>query len=230
MSPPPCLCKVDCGAQQGTSPFFLIAAAATLIAFLIAIASSKQSSVFQSTQRERRRRESTSIQGNTNGSGTDSVSVSEDSSSSDSDGDSSGDRQPYISPATIRRDVETRLAAFQREQEASLQEFRASTAADTNRQRRILSDRTAAESGRLTAAIDNLRRRFTEHQVHLRETNRAIQELRNRGPHTPQGSPQRRPTRTPSPPGTGTGQSDSSESKRHHRGSSGERPGTTKRT
>ena len=94
------------------------------------------------------------------------------------------------------------MAAFQREQEASLQEFRASTAADTNRQRRILSDRTAAESGRLTAAIDNLRRRFTEHQVHLRETNRAIQELRNRGPHTPQGSPPRRPTRTPSPPGT----------------------------
>ena len=198
MSPPPCRCKVDCGAQQGTSPFFLIAAAATLIAFLIAIASSKQSSVLQSTQR--RRRESTSIQNNTNGSGTDSVS--EDSTSSDSDGDTSVDSRPYASPVTIRQDVENRLAAFQREQEASLQEFRASTAADTNRQRRILSDRTAAESGRLTAAIDNLRRRFTEHQVHLRETNRAIQELRNRGPHTPQGSPPRRPTRTPSPPGT----------------------------
>ena len=129
-------------------------------------------------------------------------SVSEDSSSSDSDGDTSVDSQPYVSPVTIRQDVENRLAAFQREQEASLQEFRASTAADTNRQRRILSDRTAAESGRLTAALDNLRRRFTEHQVHLRETNRAIQDLRNRGPHTPQGSPPHRPTRTPSPPGT----------------------------
>ena len=73
MSPPPCLCKVDCGAQQGTSPFFLLAAAATLIAFLIAIASSKQSSVLQSTQR--RRREATSFQNNTNASGTDSDSV-----------------------------------------------------------------------------------------------------------------------------------------------------------
>ena len=202
MSPPPCLCKVDCGAQQGTSPFFLIAAAATLIAFLIAIASSKQSSVLQSTQRDRRRRDSTSIiQRNTNGSGTDSVSVSEDSTSSDSDGDSNVDR-PTISPATIRRDVETRLAAFQREQEASLQEFRATTTADNHRQRRILSERSATESGRLTAAINNLRRRFTEHQVHLRETNRAIQELRSRGPHTPQGSPPRRPNTTPSPPGT----------------------------
>ena len=125
-------------------PLFLVAAAATLIAFLIAIASSKQSSVLQSTQRERRRRESTSIQHNTNGSGTDSDSVSEDSSSSDSDGDSSVDSQPYVSPVTIRQDVENRLVAFQREQEASLQEFRASTAADTNRQRRILSDRSAA--------------------------------------------------------------------------------------
>ena len=197
MSPPPCLCKVDCGAQQGPSPFILLAAAATLIAFLIAIATSKQSSVLQTT--ERRRREATSFdQRHPNGSGTDSDS----GSNAHSDSDSSEDSQPYISPVTIRTDVESRLAAFQREQEASLQEFRASAAADTNRQRRILSDRTAAESGRLTAALDNLRRRFTEHQAHLRETNRAIQELRNRGPHTPQGSPPRRPTRTPSPPGT----------------------------
>ena len=207
MSPPPCLCKVDCGAQQGPSPFFLLAAAATLIAFLIAIATSKQSSVLQSTQR--RRREATSFDHHhPNGSGTDSDSDSDSDSGSgtdsdnDSDGDSSVDSQPYVSLVTIREEVETRLAAFQREQEASLQEFRASTTADTNRQRRILSDRTAAESGRLTAAIDNLRRRFAEHQANLRETNRAIQELRSRGPHTPQGSPARRPTRTPSPPGT----------------------------
>ena len=131
MSPPPCLCKVDCGAEQGPSPFFLLAAAATLIAFLIAIATSKQSSVLQTTQR--RRREATSFDHqHPNGSGTDSDNNSDSGSGtdSDSDGDSSVDSQPYVSPVTIREDVETRLAAFQREQDASLQEFRASTAAD----------------------------------------------------------------------------------------------------
>ena len=168
MSPPPCLCKVDCGAQQGPSPFLLLSAAATLIAFLIAIATSKQSSVLQTT--ERRRREATSFDHlHPNGSGTDSNSGSD--TDSDSNSDSSEDSQPYVSPVTIRADVESRLAAFQREQEASLPEFRASAAADTNRQRRILSDRSAAESGRLTAAIDNLRRWFVEHQANLRETN-----------------------------------------------------------
>ena len=164
MSPPPCLCKVDRGAQQGPSPFLLLAAAAALIAFLIAIATSKQSSVHQTTV-PRRRREATSFDHRRpNGSGTDS------DSDSDSDSDDSRDSD---SPEILRADVENRLAAFQREQEASLQEFRANTTAETTWQRRILSNRSEAESGRLTAAIDNLRRRFVEHQVNLRETNRA---------------------------------------------------------
>ena len=125
----------------------------------------------------------------------DSVSDSDSNTNSDEERDSD-------SPEILRADVENRLAAFQRDQEASLQEFQANTTAETTRQRRILSDRSAAESGRLTATIDNLRRRFVDHQVSLRETNRAIHELRSRGPHTPRGSPPHRYARTPSPPGT----------------------------
>ena len=175
MSPPPCLCKVDCGAQQGPSPIFLIAAAATLIAFLIAIATSKQSSVLHNSVQTRTRRQPTSQNSTSNGShtGGDSDSDSNSEGNSDSESDSDTDRDS-ISPVFTRADVKNRLVAFQREQEASLQEFRATTTAETNRHRRILSDRSAAESGRLTAAIDNLRRRFVDHQVYLRETNRAL--------------------------------------------------------
>ena len=196
MSPPLCLCKVGCGAQQGPSPFLLLAVAATLLAFLVAIAASKQSSVLEGPVR-RRRRQSTSLSSSDSRSDNDDGDSGNSDTNSDSDG--SGDSD---SPEILRADVENRLAAFQREQEASLQEFRANTTAETTRQRRILSDRSAAESGRLTAAIDNLRRRFVDHQVSLRETNRAIQELRSRGPNTPRGSPPHRFARTPSPPGT----------------------------
>ena len=156
-----------------------------MIAFLIAIATSKQCSVLQNSVSTRRKREANSPNSRSNGSGTDGSSDSNSEGDSDSDSDSDRDSD---SPAFTRADVENRLAAFQREQEASLQEFRATPTAETNRQRRILSDRSAAESGRLTAAIDNLRRRFVDHQVNLKETNRAIQELRSRGPHTPRGT------------------------------------------
>ena len=167
-----------------------MAAAATLIAFLVAIATSKQSSVLHTTER---RRHSTSH--NSSGSRSDdSDSIS--NIDSDSDGNSDDGRESD-SPELLRADVENRLAAFQRDQEASLQEFRANTL----RQRRLLSERSTAESGRLTAAIDDLRRRFVDHQANLRETNRAIQDLRVRGPHTPRGSPsQGRVPQTPSPP------------------------------
>ena len=127
---------------------------------------------------------------------------SDSGSETDSDGDTnsdgnSDDGRDSDSAEILRADVENRLAAFQRDQEASLQEFRTNTL----RQRRILSERSAAESGRLTAAIDDLRRRFVDHQANLRETNRAIQDLRVRGPHTPRGSPsQGRFPQTPSPP------------------------------
>ena len=177
--------------RQGPSPFFLLAAAATLIAFLVAIATSKQSSMLVTTDRRRH----PSSQSSSDSGSNDGESVSDSDTDSDEERDSD-------SPEILRADVENRLAAFQRDQEASLQEFRANTTAETTRQRRILSDRSAAESGRLTAAIDNLRRRLVDHQVSLRETTRAIQELRSRGPHTPRGSPPQRHARMPSPPGT----------------------------
>ena len=164
MNPPPCLCKVDCGAHQGVPPFLLLPAAATLVALLVAIAtaSSKQSSVLPRPERRRN-----------------SASQSSSSSNSDSDSDSDNDGKSDSgrrnnSAEQIRSDVEIRLTAFQREQEASLQEF----CANNFRQNRLLADRSAAESGRLTAPIDDLRRRFVDHQANLRETNRAIQDLR----------------------------------------------------
>ena len=190
MSPTPCLCKVDCGLQQGPSPFLLLAAVASLVALLIALLAPKQG-IKTPRRRERivssfdHRRPDGSDDGSGSDTGSDTGSDGDSDSNGDSDSDSdSVDSQPYVSPVTIRADVESRLAAFQREQEASLQEFRTSTTAEATRQRRILTDRSAAESGRLTAAIDNLRRRFIEQQVNLNQTNRAIQDLRSRGPHT----------------------------------------------
>jgi len=204
MSPTPCLCKVDCGLQQGPSPFLLLAAVASLVALLIALLTPKQS--IPTTTRERtvssfdHRRPDGSDSGSDTGSDNHGNSGRNDDSDSDSDTDSVDSRR-HVSPLTIRADVESRLAAFQREQEASLQEFRTSTSAEATRQRRILTDRSAAESGRLTAQIDNLRRRFIEQQVNLNQTNRAIEDLRSRGPRTPTGSPRRPFNRTPSPPG-----------------------------
>ena len=180
-----------------------------LFALLIALLTPKQGITTRRRERtvssfdHRRPDGSDSGSGSDTGSDTHGNSGRNDDSDSNSDSNSdSVDSQRYVSPVTIRADVESRLAAFQREQEASLQEFRTSTSAEATRQRRILTDRSAAESGRLTAAIDNLRRRFIEQQVNLNQTNRAIQDLRSRGPHTPSGSPWRPYSRTPSPPGT----------------------------
>ena len=192
MNPPPCLCKVDCGAQQGVSPFLLLTAAAALIAFLVAVATAtkqSQSNVLPTAER----RYSTSL--SSSGSTSDKDDSNSDSGS-DSNGDSNGGRRNNATEQ-LRTDVEIRLAAFQREQEASLQEFRA----NNYRQRRLLSYRLAAESGRLTAAIDDLRGRFVDHQTNLNDINRVIQDLHGRGPHTPRGSPsQRRTLQAPSPP------------------------------
>ena len=145
MSPAPCLCKVDCGLQQGPSPFLLLAAAATLVAFLIALVGPKQSSVHPATERTERREiiVSTFDHRRPNGSGPGSEDGSNTDSDDGSDSDGSEDSQPYTSSVTIRADVESRLAAFQKEQEASLQEFRSNTTAEATRQRRILSDRSA---------------------------------------------------------------------------------------
>ena len=54
MNPPPCLCKVDCGAQQGVFPFLLLTAVAALIAFLVAVATApkqSQSSLLRTAER-----------------------------------------------------------------------------------------------------------------------------------------------------------------------------------
>ena len=67
--------------------------------------------------------------------------MDEDDSNSDSDSDSNNDSSSgrwNTSPEQLRADVEIRLAAFQRDQEATLQEFRA----NNYRQRRLLSDRS----------------------------------------------------------------------------------------
>ena len=189
MTPPPCLCKVDCGAQQGFSPFLLLSVAAALIAFVIAIATAPkqtQSNVLHTTERKKSTSRSSSDR-----------SSDKDDSNSDGDNDSDGNSNRgrwNNSTEQLRTDVEIRLAAFLRDQEATPQEFQA----NNYRQRRILADRSTAESGRLTAAIEDLRRRIVDHQADLRDANRAIQDLRSRGTHTPKGSPS--PRRMPHPP------------------------------
>ena len=130
MTPTPCLCKVDCGAPQGISPFLLLSAAAALIAFLVAIAlapKQRQSRVLQ-TQAETSQATSRSSS---------SSSSNEDNSNRDSNSDGDSGRR-NTSPAQLWADVEIRLAAFRRDQEATLQEFRA----NNYRQRRLFSERS----------------------------------------------------------------------------------------
>ena len=121
MTPPPCLCKVDCGTSQGFSPFLLLSAAAALIIFVLATAvAPKQRRVLQASQAQLPR-EATS-----HSSSSDS-SREEKSTDSDSDSDSDGDNPNLpdsasraISPARLRADVEIRLGAFRRDQDATL--------------------------------------------------------------------------------------------------------------
>ena len=83
----------------------------------------KQSRVLQTTAAE-------PSEAATSRSSSSSSSNEEDDSDRDSDSDSNGDSdndggRPNLSPAQLREDVEIRLVAFRRDQEATLQEFRA---------------------------------------------------------------------------------------------------------
>ena len=162
--------------------------------------------MLQATQAQFRR-EATS-----NSSSSDSSSE-EESSDSDSDSDSNSDSKSdsngnnpnlpdvasqSISPARLRADVESRLVAFKRDQDATLHQFQA----NNHRQRRLIAERTTADLGRLNSAVDDLRRRLVENQADLRDANRAIRDLRGRVLASPIGtpSPPRRAIPTPSPP------------------------------
>ena len=157
MTPPPCLCKVDCGTFQGFSPFLILAAAAALITFLVATAAiQKERRVLQATPAQFQR-EATSNSSSSNS------SSKEESSNSDSDSDGDNLNLPdiasrAISPARLRADVESRLLAFRRDQDATLHQFQA----NNHRQRRLIAERTTADSGRLTSAVDDLRQRLVE--------------------------------------------------------------------
>jgi len=186
MSPPPCLCKVDCGAQQGTSP----------------LAQNKAACFNLLSEKEEEEIQQVVFSEIPTAAAPTASAPARTAAAATATATATG-----TGPSSPRQESEgTSRHVWRRSRENRRHPCRSSGQAPprtpTGRGGRILSERSATESGRLTAAIDNLRRRFTEHQVHLRETNRAIQELRNRGPHTPQGSPVRRQNTTPSPPGT----------------------------
>ena len=69
--------------------------------------------------------------------------------------------------------MESRLVAFRRDQDATLQQFQA----NNHRQRRLITERTTADSGRLNSAVENLRRRLVENQADLRDAHRALRDL-----------------------------------------------------
>ena len=188
MTPPPCFCKVNCGTFSGISPLLLLAAAASLLSFVIASAAIARERRVQDASDTHIPGESSSSEDNSS-----SSSSSHGETDDDSDNDSKGNnqnlpdiaRRVILTPAQIRADIESRLVSFRKDQDAALQQFQA----NNHRQRRIISDRTTADAGRLNSAVDDLRQRLVENKAELRDTNRAIRDLRSRVSASSMGSP-----------------------------------------
>ena len=87
--------------------------------------------------------------------------------------------------------------SYRQDQDETLPQFQA----NNHRQRRIIFDRTTADTGRLNGAVDDLRRRLIEHQAGLQDAQRAIRDLRSQVSFSSAGSlSPRRQMSTPSPP------------------------------
>ena len=194
----PCLCKVDCGAQNTISWANLLSllGVATLLLAATAVLLFKSGRatawLIQNNSAEQEEEEEEDDQ-------------EEDCNKEDTDGDSDGPQaEAQEEPvADLRQEFQQEFETRFRDQEqwilAAAENLYQEYSYNSDRRLKQLSDRQERDTARLHGVTDGLRRRIADQQSALRNTNKKFQELRNRHNRQPDQSPRPGTTRS-SPP------------------------------
>ena len=194
----PCLCKVDCGAQNGISwaQILGLLGVATLLLAATAVFLLKSGRapawLIQNNSAEEEEEEEEE----------DDDDQEEDSSEDDGEGPQQEEAQEEPL-ADLRQELQQQFETRFRDQEqrvlAAAENLFQDYSYHSDRRRKQLADRQERDSARLHGVTDGLRRRIADQQSTLRSTLKKFQELRARHDRPADQSP-RPGTSRPSPP------------------------------